>query len=848
MEKVTLLNCFRSYLLTVLSFLLLGSPAFANTKQEFDAFAKIQAESYNTMLGIQSEGCADTDGGLNIGFTDDGDQMVFNNVDFGSGTVNSLRFRIASAATFTGFADVRIDSPTGTIIATVPFGNTGGWQTWLTKKVAVTPVSGIKNVYIIFRGDQPSIGNLNWFQFSTEILSTPEVPAGLTAVAGNAQATLNWSISPSGTMYNLKRSVTPGGPYTTTQAGIENNSYTNAGLTNGTTYYYVVSAVNSFGESNNSGQISVMPQVQIKVSCIGDSITFGAGVDPATQSYPVQLDGLLGDSYNVLNFGHSGATMLVNGDTPYWNQVAYTNAINSSPDIVVIKLGTNDSKAWNWGPYGTQYPTNYAAMIDVFRNLPSNPRIFIALPAKAFSDAFGISEPTLINSVRPYVVQVANEKGVSVIDVYDATKNSSANFPDGIHPNVAGAGQIAAKVHDIIVMPQPDITVNGMTLTAPVAYAYQWFKGNVKIQDAVGQSLIASSVGSYTVLVKVNAANEDRIISNAVEIGDSSTFPPGNPVALTAAAGNAEVSLAWLAGSNATSYNIKRATVAAGPFETVQTGVTGTTFINTGLQNGVTYFFTVTASNANGESSSSNTATATPYNGDAVINTANTFVIVSKAYGKVMDIVNGSVANGAKVQLNAWSDVNNKRWKFEATPDGYYRIYNLLSQKSIDVVDALSTNNTQMQQWDYFASPQQKWRVEDAGNGYVRIHSVLSGKLLDAGATGANGQIIFQYDGTGTDTQLWRLDLNTLDTYNAVKSKDVYLVYPSPANSVITIESTSGDNITQVKIYNALGMQVYSKAGIKEGRVTVPVSNLSNGVYTIVIGETNIPHKVIIAN
>jgi fibronectin type 3 domain-containing protein len=88
--------------------------------------------------------------------------------------------------------------------------------------------------------------------------SPPTAPTGLTAIAGNAQVALNWSASSGATSYNVKRSTTSGGPYTTVSSPTVTN-YTNTGLTNGTKYYYVVSAVSAAGESVNSAQVNVTP-------------------------------------------------------------------------------------------------------------------------------------------------------------------------------------------------------------------------------------------------------------------------------------------------------------------------------------------------------------------------------------------------------------------------------------------------------------------------------------------------------------------------------------------------------------------------------------------------------------
>ncbi len=87
----------------------------------------------------------------------------------------------------------------------------------------------------------------------------PPAPTNLTAVGGNAQASLSWTASPGATSYNIKRSLTSGSGYTNVATGVTATTYTNTGLTNGTTSYYVVTAVNATGESANSNQASATP-------------------------------------------------------------------------------------------------------------------------------------------------------------------------------------------------------------------------------------------------------------------------------------------------------------------------------------------------------------------------------------------------------------------------------------------------------------------------------------------------------------------------------------------------------------------------------------------------------------
>lgn len=105
----------------------------------------------------------------------------------------------------------------------------------------------------------------------------------------------------------------------------------------------------------------------VRVACIGNSITFGAGIrNRSRDSYPSVLARMLGDSYWVKNFGVSARTMLNKGDHPYMNEPAYKNALAFNPNIVVIKLGTNDSKSFNW-KYKADFMKDAQNMINCFQ-------------------------------------------------------------------------------------------------------------------------------------------------------------------------------------------------------------------------------------------------------------------------------------------------------------------------------------------------------------------------------------------------------------------------------------------------------------------------------------------------
>ena len=188
----------------------------------------------------------------------------------------------------------------------------------------------------------------------------------------------------------------------------------------------------------------------VKIACVGDSITFGAGVENReVNAYPQVLDRLLGDRATVVNFGRSGATLLKEGDFPYWEREQFTQATEFQPDIVIIKLGTNDSKPQNW-KLSKQFPADLEAMIAHFRSLQSTPIVYLCKPVPVPKTAYGISEAIVGGEVIPHVEAVARKTKCRLIDLYTPLSKMPENIPDGVHPNAAGAKVMAETVYDAI--------------------------------------------------------------------------------------------------------------------------------------------------------------------------------------------------------------------------------------------------------------------------------------------------------------------------------------------------------------------------------------------------------------
>ncbi|MCL6592046.1 MAG: cellulase family glycosylhydrolase [Firmicutes bacterium] len=134
------------------------------------AFSQIEAESYNSQSGVQTESCGE--GGQNIGYIENGDYVVYNNIDFGSGATG-FEARVASN-TSGGNIEIRLDSPSGTLVGTCSVSGTGGWQTWTTRTCTVSGASGAHNLILRFTGGSGYLFNVNWFKFTNQtVTSTP---------------------------------------------------------------------------------------------------------------------------------------------------------------------------------------------------------------------------------------------------------------------------------------------------------------------------------------------------------------------------------------------------------------------------------------------------------------------------------------------------------------------------------------------------------------------------------------------------------------------------------------------------------------------------------------------------
>ncbi len=194
--------------------------------------------------------------------------------------------------------------------------------------------------------------------------------------------------------------------------------------------------------------LAMPTEKDMKVACIGNSITDGSGIDMADQfGYPAMLQKQLGKGYSVKNFGVGGRTLVKGGDRPYIKELAWQDAKAYNPDIVVIKLGTNDSKAGNRDVAANDFAKDYQAIIDTLKALPSKPKIYLCTPIPAFKQTWSINDSVIVNLEIPAIQKLAKKNKLKVIDLHSLFADQGKNMlGDGIHPNEKGAVRMAELV------------------------------------------------------------------------------------------------------------------------------------------------------------------------------------------------------------------------------------------------------------------------------------------------------------------------------------------------------------------------------------------------------------------
>ena len=277
----------------------------------------------------------------------------------------------------------------------------------------------------------------------------------------------------------------------------------------------------------------------IKVACVGNSITYGYGIENREQnSYPSVLQRLLGKGYKVENFGHSGATLLSKGHRPYIQQEEYKKALAFAGDIVVIHLGINDTDPRNWPNHRNDFVKDYLTLIFSFKK--ANPKAHIVIarmsPLSHRHPRFESGTRDWHAEIQQAIALVAQQTNAQLIDFHEPLYHFPQMLPDAVHPNAQGAAILAQVVYGAITgdyggLQLPEIYSDNMVLQHGQSLPLQGIaNAGTKITVTIGsqqlnttadsngkwQVTLAPLAAKETYTLQITAGKEKRVFKNVV--------------------------------------------------------------------------------------------------------------------------------------------------------------------------------------------------------------------------------------------------------------------------------------------------------------------------------------------
>ena len=181
----------------------------------------------------------------------------------------------------------------------------------------------------------------------------------------------------------------------------------------------------------------------IRVACCGDSITRR----PVGAAYSDHLAKMLGDGWDVRNFGHDGVTAQKDSGRPYWRVPEFEAANVFEPNVVILMLGTNDAASVD--ERRKNFASDFLALVHHYKALPSKPQVIVMTPPPLMPGREDRRMNNLKNELAPHVRRIAKEEGLVVLDLHDLPRLADPTlYPDKVHPNSDGARIIAERVRD----------------------------------------------------------------------------------------------------------------------------------------------------------------------------------------------------------------------------------------------------------------------------------------------------------------------------------------------------------------------------------------------------------------
>jgi fibronectin type 3 domain-containing protein len=397
-------------------------------------------------------------------------------------------------------------------------------------------------------------------------VSLPAAPGGLTALAADGQVQLNWNAYPTATNYFVMRSTTSGGPYTDVGSTTETN-YVDATVVNGTTYYYVVSAVTPYAASGNSTQVSALPTAPAVTAWFKANAIAGLANGATVASW---LDAS-GNGFTALQLTASKRPTYV------------VNAMNGLP---VVRFNSANSTYLSFN----RPVSNDWTMLIVYQSSQTNQGT-----GTSFWQGAGLVNGDQPGVANDFGTQLNANGQVTVGTGNPDTAVSSGNGFNNGQPHVVtferteSTGELALYVDGT-----EDATGTGGTnsQTAPPTL---WL-GAVPSGGGFLSGDISEVMMFNTVLSDANRAVEESMLECKYGISGNAS-PLATPAGLNGVWGNLQITLSWLGVSGAAGYNLSSSTNVNGPFVLLAPGVTATSYVDTNAVVGQTNYFQITAVN-----------------------------------------------------------------------------------------------------------------------------------------------------------------------------------------------------------------------------------------------------------
>jgi fibronectin type 3 domain-containing protein len=608
-------------------------------------------------------------------------------------------------------------------------------------------------------GSTPSSRRLTGF-LGTAVASIPSAPTGVTATAGNTQAKLTWTPVSGASGYYVKRGTANGGPYTnvvvsTTSTGVD------TGLANGTTYYYVVSAISGIGESANSTQVSVVPTATGTPPIAPTTLTATAGqtsislswnASSGATSYNVKRATVYGGSFTTIATGVTSTSYTDTGLTPDNTYTYVVSAVNAAGESFT------DSASASAAPTGILLSrTGWVASASVNSANAGN-----AIDGNASTrwDTAGSQTPG-----QWFQIDMGSAQSFYKLVLDDTA--SPNDYPRGYQVNVSSDG---------VNWGSPVATGNGSTTITTITFA--------------------SQTARYFRITQTGTSGNYWSIHESYAYAMPAGSPPPAPTGLTATAvSSSQINLSWTASSGATSYNIKRATVSGGPYTTIATGVTATGFSDVGLSASTTYYYVVSAVNSGGESANSTQASATTQAG-----------VPAAPTGLTATAGNNQVA----LSWTASSGATSYNVKRATVSGGPYTT--VASPTTASYTDTTAVNGTTY----YYVVSAVNTSGESANSTQVSATPTAGAVLLsqsqpvtassssgaNPAANGNDGSLTTRWSASSTTyPQWWRVDLGASHTLSQV----VINWYQSSSRNYQYKIEVSGDDVTYTTVVDQTG-------------------------------------------